>query len=124
MLVAGCTVSGVVVDIYEKSTELTKMKLSPGGNFLVFDGNGVRTVALAEIEKMVIFPHETRSHDGKLFYLTAITFTENGRTIGSSREYGPEDQVFVSVDAEIGGKSAGGSYTIDLDRVSEIIIDK
>ncbi len=122
-LAAGCAVSGTVVDAYDKRTELTKMSLSSGDGFLLYDGNGTRSVGLAEVEKILLFPHETRTVDGRLFYLAVVTFAKNGLTIGASRVNADDDKIFVAIDSRLSGEAAGGRFEIPLDRVAEIIID-
>jgi hypothetical protein len=118
---SGCALKATVTDFTESRTEIEGVSLGRNNVVILYDGAGMRQVKIADLARIAIFPMDTRTINGRLFFMAEVVFRKSGAVLGvSTLDTGVKNRVFISVEEELRGKTEGGAYAISLDRIAEV----
>jgi hypothetical protein len=117
---SGCGVKAVITGFSGAKTEVEKLKASgAGGTVSILDGDALRQVKLKNVDLITVLPTQTRMHNGGLYYQVRV-MCKDGTKIGFDDKVNPESAAFISLDGVFVSKTRGGTYSISIDKVSEL----
>jgi hypothetical protein len=122
LVVAGCALSGSVVDKGRFETSLTDMRLKNNPALVVFHGGSSRMIPLKFVNTCIVDPTRSLTYENKLYFGADITLKNGSRITSFDKDNTASTRVYLLVQDILIGKNDKECFIIRLEDVARIVV--
>ncbi len=118
-VICGCKgMNAIVTDAAGVETQVTDVRVSGDPTLGIQSGGSVRSVPIEACSEINVYPEESRTIGGNLYFLASFVFADGSRL--SARDSVGEAITFLRVNDAVTGESNKGPFSIPLAKVKKI----
>ena len=123
LILTGCASTALVTDTRNFQTRISDIELEKSPYVRVLHGDAVLDLSLDKISSITVFPDESRTFSGKLYYRAKIDLTDGTTLSSTSPASAVRGVTYLHVGDYLTGQSEAGPYRISLTDVSRVVFE-